>query len=65
MVRMCHNEITKVTLLVPCNYVNNPYQHDSRVLGIFVPRKPSSKLLNILRTNHIYSETFHFRVLIH
>ena len=34
-----HLEITKV-LLVHCNFVNNDYQQDSRVLYRFVRNKP-------------------------
>ena len=34
-----HLEITKV-LLVHCNFVNNDYQQDSRVLYTFVRNKP-------------------------
>ena len=41
-----HLEITKV-VLVHFNIVNNDYQHDLRVLSIFVPNKLFDQLLNI------------------
>ena len=52
-----HLEITEV-VLVHCNIVNNDYQHDSRVLYIFVPNKPFGSLLEISPTNHIFLKTF-------
>ena len=33
-----HLEIAEV-ILIPCNIVNNDYQHDSRVLYTFAPNK--------------------------
>ena len=39
-----HLEITEV-VLVHCNFVNNDYQQDSRVLYTFVPNKPCGSLL--------------------
>ena len=39
-----HLEITEV-VLVHCNFVNNDYQQDSRVLYTFVPNKPFGSLL--------------------
>ena len=45
---MLHSEITEVVLvLFHCNFVNNGYQHDSRVLYKFVPSKLIGKLLDI------------------
>ena len=45
---MLHSEITEVVLvLFHCNFVNNGYQHDSRVLYKFVPNKLIGKLLDI------------------
>ena len=41
-----HLEITKV-VLVHCNFVNNEYQQDSKVLYTFVPNKAFSRLLEI------------------
>ena len=52
-----HLEITKV-LLVHCNFVNNDYQQDSRVLYTFVRNKPSGSWLEISPTNHIFLKTF-------
>ena len=51
-------EVNEV-VLVHCNIVNNHFHHDSRVLCTFVPDKSFGQLLNILPTNHIYSETLH------
>ena len=52
-----HLEITEI-VLVHCNMVNNDYQHDSRVLYIFVPNKSFGSLLDISRSNHIFLKTF-------
>ena len=52
-----HLEITKV-LLVHCNFVNNDYQQDSRVLYRFVRNKPFGSWLEISPTNHIFLKTF-------
>ena len=52
-----HLEITEV-VLVNCNIVNNDYQHDSRVLFTFVPKKSFGSLLEISPTNHIFLKTF-------
>ena len=41
-----HLEITEV-VLVYCNFVNEDYQPDSRVLHKFVPNKPFGQLLDI------------------
>ena len=48
-----HLEITEV-VLVHCNFVNNDYQQDSRVLYTFVPNKPFGSLLEFSPTNHIF-----------
>ena len=45
-----HLEITEV-VLVHCNIVNNDYQHDSRVLYLFVQNKPFGSLLEISPAN--------------
>ena len=52
-----HLEITEV-VLVHCNMINNDYQHDSRVLYIFVPNKSFGSLLDISPSNHIFLKTF-------
>ena len=51
-------EITEV-VLVQCNIVNNQYNHDSRILCLFVSNKSFGQLLNDSPTNHIDSEIFH------
>ena len=51
-----HLEITEV-VLVHCNIVND-YQQDSRVLYMFVPKKPFASLLEISPTNNIFLKTF-------
>ena len=48
-----HLEITEV-VLVHCNIVNNDYRQDSRVLHMFVPKKPFGSLSEISSTNHIF-----------
>ena len=50
-------EITEV-VLVHCDFVNNDYQQDSRVLYTFVPNKLFGSLLEITPTNHIFLITF-------
>ena len=52
-----HLEITEV-VLVHCNFVNNDYQQDSRVLYTFVPNKPFGSILEISPVNHIFLKTF-------
>ena len=52
-----HLEITKV-VLVHCNFVNNDYQQDSKVLYTFFPNKPFDSLLEISPTNHVFLKTF-------
>ena len=50
-------EIAEVVLAY-CNFVNNDYQQDSRVLYTFVPNKPFGSLLEIFPTTHIFLKTF-------
>ena len=52
-----HLEITGL-VLVHCNIVKNDYQHDSRVLYMFVPYKSFGSLLEISPTNHIFLKIF-------
>ena len=54
---MPHLEITGL-VLVHCNIVKNDYQHDSRVLYMFVPYKSFGSLLEISPTNHIFLKIF-------
>ena len=54
---MPHLEITEVQL-VHCYIVNNDYQHESRVLYMFVLNKPFGSLLELSPTNHIFLKTF-------
>ena len=48
-----HLEITKV-VLVHCNFLNNDYQQDSRVLYTVVPNKSFGQLLDISPENFIF-----------
>ena len=52
-----HLEIVEL-VLVHCNFINNDYQQDSRILYIFVPHKPFGSLLEISPPNHIFLKTF-------
>ena len=52
-----HLEIVKL-VLVHCNFVNNDYQQDSRILYTFVPNKPFGSLLEISPTNNLFLKTF-------
>ena len=60
-----HLEITEV-VVVDCNFANNDYQQDSRVLytvdsrvlNTFVRNKPFGSLLETSPTNHIFLKTF-------
>ena len=52
-----HLEIVELPL-VHCNFVNNDYQQDSRILYTFVPNKPFGSLLEISPTNLIFLKTF-------
>ena len=45
-------------VLVHCNFVNNDYQQDSRILFAFVPNKTFGSLLEISPTNHVFLKTF-------
>ena len=58
---MLHLETTEV-VLAHCNIVNNDFQHDSRVLYIFILNKSFGLLLNILPKNFI-SKTFDSKLL--
>ena len=53
---MPHLEIAEL-VLVHCNFVNNDYQQDSRIIYTFVP-KPFGSLVEILPTNHIFLKAF-------
>ena len=48
-----HLEITKV-VLVHCNFLNNDYQQDSRVLYTVVPNKSFGQFLDISPENFIF-----------
>ena len=50
-------EITKV-VLAQCNFVNNDYWQDVRVLNTFIPNKLFGQLLNISPKNFILLKTF-------
>ena len=54
---MPHLQIAEV-VLVHCNFVNNNYQHDSRVLYTFIPNKLSGQLLDISTKSFIFLKTF-------
>ena len=45
-------------VLVHCNLVNIDYQQDSRILYTFVSNKTFGSLLEISRTNQVFSKTF-------
>ena len=45
-------------VLVHCNLFNIDYQQDSRILYTFVPNKTFGSLLEISRTNQVFSKTF-------
>ena len=51
-----HLEVTEV-VLVHCNFVNNNYQHDSRVLCTFIPNKSFGQLLDISPKKFIFKKT--------
>ena len=48
-----HLEVTKV-VLVHCNFLNNDYQQDSRVLYTVVPNKSFGQFLDISPENFIF-----------
>ena len=52
-----HLEVVEL-VLVHCNFVNNDYQQDSRILYTFVPNKTFGSLLEISPTNHVFLRTF-------
>ena len=45
-------------ILARCNIVNDDYQHNARVLYIFVPNKSVGQLLDISPKNFIFLKTF-------
>ena len=45
-----HLQVVELAL-VHCNFVNNDYQQDSRILYTFVPNKPFGSLLEISPTS--------------
>ena len=45
-------------VLVHCNLFNIDYQQDSRILYTFVPNKTFGSLLEISRTNQVFSKIF-------
>ena len=51
-------EFTEVAL-IHCNFVNNSYQQNSRVLYTFVPNKLFGQLLDISPKNFIFLKTFY------
>ena len=51
--KISHLDIVEL-VLVQCNFVNNDYQQDSRILYTFVPNKPFGSLLEISSTNHLF-----------
>ena len=52
-----HLEVVEV-VLVYCNFVNNDYQQESRILYTFVPNKIFGSLLEISPKNHVVLKTF-------
>ena len=52
-----HLDFTEI-VLIHCDFVNNDYQQDSRVLYIFVPNKSFGHLSNISPKNFIFLKTF-------
>ena len=54
---MAHLEVTQVVLM-HSNVVNNNYQHDERVLHIFIPNKSFSQSLDISPKNFMFLKTF-------
>ena len=45
-------------VLIHCNFVNNNYQQNFRILYAFVPSKPFGSLLEISPPNHIFLKAF-------
>ena len=56
---MPYLEFTEV-VVIHCNFVNNSYQQNSRVLYTFVPNKLFGQLLDISPKNLIFLKTFYF-----
>ena len=54
-----HLGITEV-VLIHCDIVNNDYQHDLRVLYIFIPNKSCGQLLNISPKFYIFDSEFSY-----
>ena len=52
-----HLEIVEL-VLIRCNFVNNNYQQNSRILYTFAPNEPFGSLLEISPSNHIFLKTF-------
>ena len=52
-----HLEIVEL-VLIHCNFVNNNYQQNCRILYIFIPNKPFGSLLEISPPNHVFLKTF-------
>ena len=50
-------------ILVHCTFVNNDYQHDSRVLYMFVPNKSFGQLLYISPQGFIFLKSFNSQLL--
>ena len=50
-------EIAEV-ILVHCNFVNNDYQHYSRLLHTFVPNKSFGQLLDISQKKFVFLKFF-------
>ena len=56
---MPHLKITEV-VLIHCNFVNNDYQQDLRVLHAFIPNQSFGQLLDISPKNVTYLKTFNW-----
>ena len=54
---MPHLEITEA-VSIHCNIVHNDYQHNSKVLYIFIPNKSFCQLLDISPPKFIFSKAF-------
>ena len=54
---LTHLEITGV-VLVHCNFINNDYQQNSRVIYTYVWNKPFGQLLEVSATNLIVLSSF-------
>ena len=58
---MLHLEITEL-VLAHCNFVNNNYQYDLRVLHTFFPKKSFGQLLDIWLKKIIFVKTFNSEI---